>query len=280
MNVIDNIMDKLKSDNTAPSSKPVVLPIGVSTKKEVSQANGSSEPVHIDLDRLKAAGIVTPDSMASVTSEQIRHIKRPLLNMALRKNAATPENSNLIMVTSARPDEGKTFFAANLAMSIAMERDYTVLLVDGDAFNTSLSHLFNIETNAGLNDCLIKPDVHIDDVLIKTDIPRLSFLPSGRHHLHVTELMASENMKRIMRELCQRYHDRIIIFDSPPILSTSLTSVLASYMGQIVVIVEEGETLQEDLNEALALLDTKKSSVGLVMNKSRKAVTSDYYYRG
>ncbi len=236
----------------------------------------SGREIKLDMLRLRASGMVTPDAARSQISEEFRMIKRPLLKNAFGQGAALVENGNLIMVTSAFPGEGKTFNSINLAMSIATEFDNTVLLIDADVARPAVTAYFNIETGPGLVDYLTGDHPDLSQLLIRTDIPKLTLLPAGRRHQHSTELLASENMRNLVRELSQRYSDRIIIFDSPPLLATTEASVLASLMGQIVVVVESEKTTQDALKEALSLLDANKS-INLVLNKSRQPFGADYY---
>jgi receptor protein-tyrosine kinase len=127
----------------------------------------------------------------------------------------------MIMVTSAFPGEGKTFTAANLAMSIAMELDSRVLLVDGDVPNPALLPLLGLREARGLMDVLVSPDVALADVLLRTNVERLSLLPAGRHHRRATELLSSEAMARLIDEMSSRYPDRIVLWDAPPLLPTT-----------------------------------------------------------
>jgi exopolysaccharide/PEP-CTERM locus tyrosine autokinase len=187
------------------------------------------------------------------------------------------EQGNLIMVTSAVPAEGKTFVSVSLAISIAMELDKTVLLVDSDVIKESTTKLFT-ETNApGLLDVILKPEVLLEDVITPTDIPKLSLLPAGQLRGRATELLASGSMRKITQELASRYDDRVIVFDSPPLLATSEASVLASLMGQIIMVVEAEKTTQKRVSDAMAMLDQNKP-IGMLLNKSRSSGQGGYYY--
>ena len=240
---------------------------------------GSQPRIELDYEKLKQAGMVTPDMERSQIAEEFRHIKRPLLLNAFGEGALPTDNRNLIMVTSARPSEGKTFTTINLALSIALERDLTVLLVDADVAKPSVARVLNYPGTAGLVDYLADHDRALADLILQTSLPKLRILPSGRRHAHSTELLASEGMTQLVRELAQRYPDRVVLFDSPPLLATSEAAVLAGLMGQVVMVVEAGKTKREELNDALSLLNTNQY-VGLVLNKSSKPFGADYYYGG
>jgi protein-tyrosine kinase len=231
---------------------------------------------HLNLKNLEHQGYLTPDSLRSKTAEEYRMIKRPLLMNALGKGAAPVDRGNMIMVTSALPGEGKTFNALNLAMSMAMERDSTVLLIDADVVKPSLSRILGLETRPGLTDVLVDPQLDLGDIIISTDLPKLKVVPAGRTHSHSTELLASDQMQRIANELSERYPDRIIVLDTPPLLVTSQASVLTHLVGQILMVVEAGKTPHSAVSEAVSLLDSSKV-IGMALNKSRGSLSGEYY---
>ena len=227
-----------------------------------------SREVAIDLDGLKARGIAPPDGVPTRTTEEFRLIKRAvLLNVATYAESGT-KGSNLIMVTSSDQGEGKTFVSLNLAMGIAAERDFTVLLVDSDLSRSSIPEQLGIDVDKGLIDVLEDPSVDLAEVLIRTNVPGLTVLPAGSEHALSTELLASERMGRLVKELSQRYQDRLIIFDAPPVLATSEASALAMHMGQILFVVEAERTSQSAIREALNLISVCPR-IGFVLNKAR-----------
>jgi protein-tyrosine kinase len=181
----------------------------------------TSRKVDVDLDRLGAAGIVTPLAPRSATADQFRVVKRPLIDNAMGKGASTINHANLIMVTSALPGEGKSFTAINLAMSIAAELDNTVMLVDADVARPSVLNVLGLPPSPGLLD-LIDGSAEMTDVLLRTNVEKLSILPSGTPHPKATELLASDAMRQLLDDMAKRYSDRLIIFDSPPLLLTWL----------------------------------------------------------
>jgi len=230
--------------------------------------NKSANPVcEINASWLKDNGYITSEDEFSNLAEQYRAIKRPLLMNATGKGAAPVENGNIIMVVSALPGEGKTFTSLNLALSMAMERDTTVLLIDGDVSNPSLSRMVGLADKSGLTDVLLE-SADLADVIFDSNISGLKVLPAGRIHPNSTELLASEKMVTLTNELAKRYSNRIILFDSPPLLITSQAAVLAHQVGQIVVVVDAGETPQQTVIDAIELLD-KNKVIGTVLNKQR-----------
>ena len=233
--------------------------------------------VALDFPRLDTAGIITPESKRGALIEQFRVIKRPVLMKASPSSDNRVPNGNLVLVTSAVPGEGKTFTAINLAMSIAMEVDHTVLLVDADSAKSDASRLFGVEESEGLTDYLAQPDRALSDFLISTDIPKLTVLPAGGPRANVTELLASDHMRELVDEFGRRYTDRIVVIDSPPLLAASGGSILAHLVGQIVFVVEAIRTPQSAVQEALSQLESVRN-VGLVLNKSRSKEGLAYQY--
>ena len=229
----------------------------------------------IDLERLQRMGVITPDGARSSLAEEFRIIKRPLLEKAFI-NGAPRQRSNLIMVTSSMPGEGKTFCAVNLAMSIAKERDHTVLLVDADVARPAVPKMLGLDTDKGLLDLLHDDKLDVRDVIYGTNIERLRIMPSGKSHKLSTELLASQAMGKLLDEIANRYADRIVIFDSPPMLITSEARALAREMGQIVLVVEAQSTTQRGVKETLRQLG-RTDNVNLVYNKARYFLGQSYY---
>jgi protein-tyrosine kinase len=234
-------------------------------------------PLAIDLVKLAGDGFVTPDQPNSRIANEFRVIKRPLIANAASAGATRVRNGNLIMVTSAVPGEGKTFTSVNLAMSIAMELDRTVLLVDADVARPSLPRTLGVRDGPGLLDVLGAQAVPMAEVLHHTNVPKLTFLSSGQLHPRAAEVLASEAMVRFLAELSDRYSDRIIIFDSPPLLVTTEALALASRVGQIVFVVNAQATLQQDVRRALATIEACPVKL-TVLNKAKSTGQGTYGY--
>jgi receptor protein-tyrosine kinase len=236
--------------------------------------------VDLDLVRMREAGMVTAASGRTNLLEDFRVIKRPLLKQAFSEGAPGRPN-NLIMITSSLPGEGKTYCAINLAMSIAMELDHTVLLVDADVARPSVLRTLGLPAQRGLMDILVDDKLDLSDVMLRTNVDTLSILPAGTSTPRATELLASSTMSNLVNEIAHRYPDRIVIFDSPPLLLTSEARVLASHMGQIVMVVEAQGTTQHAVKESLRQLEGC-SNVNLIYNKARDIPgieeTYDYHY--
>jgi len=291
MSSIEKTIKRLKMQKDgAIQNVPIEYGNETDVKKHVKQKNVTNSEItipnddvvsnnkilHIDTERLKNLGYICPDDMNSQIAEEFRNIKRPILMNAFGKGAAPIENGNLIVVLSAVPGEGKTFSAINLAISIAMERNTTILLVDTDVTNPSLSRIFQLDNQPGLLDVLSGNEIDIGDIIHKTSIPSLSIIPAGRNHQYAAELISSSRMHQFVEEIVKRYNDRIVLFDAPPILATSHANVLAHIAGQIMIVVEAGKTLQSIVKEAVSKIDSDKV-IGMILNKSRNVFKGGYY---
>ena len=241
----------------------------------------STRRVELDLNRMRDMGMVTAAGGRTRLLEDFRVIKRPLLQRAFAERKDSDKPGNLIMVTSSLPGEGKTYCAINLAMSIAMELDHTVLLVDADVARPSVLRSLGLPAHRGLMDILLDDKVDMADVMLRTNVDTLTILPAGTSTPRATELLASSSMTTLLHEIANRYRDRIVIFDSPPLLLTSESRVLASHMGQIVMVVEAQTTTQHAVKEALRQLESYPN-VNLIYNKTREfpgiEETYDYHY--
>lgn len=224
--------------------------------------------IEIDVDQVRADGMVTPSGERTQIAEEFRLIKRPLLLNAFEDGADAIRNGNVIMVASSRSGEGKTFTAINLAMSIASERDLTVLLIDADVAKPDINNVLNFAADRGLVDLIADEQLDVADVMLRTSIDNLSILPAGRGHHLATELLASDRMGKLVSELSSRYPERIIVMDSPPALQSSVAGVLALNVGQILFVVEAEKTAQTAVDSAIGLVSACKN-INLLLNKSR-----------
>lgn len=229
----------------------------------------------IDFDTLRARGFITPKSMRTRLAEQMRLIKRAVLHDFWSRKA---ERSNMIMVTSAGPGEGKSFISVNLALSLACELDLYVLLVDADFERPSALRSLGIETSHGFLDILADPARDLGEVIQRTDVERLSVIGPGRNRELSAELLSSQRMREIADELSSRYPDRLIIFDTSPLLAASEPVVMAELMGQTLFVVEADRTARSTLEEALDLLP-EHADPALVLNRGRsRSGSGELYY--
>lgn len=236
----------------------------VESAPESAVSTRRSKAVTIDTARLASRNLLGPQSKRNRMVEEFRLIKRRLLG---RRWATGERPGNTIIVTSALPEEGKTTIAVNLAMSIAAEEDLRVLLVDADFIKPNALRQLGVTADKGLIDVIQNPRLDISDVMLATNIDKLSLIPSGQLHDRCTELLASARMKEIVAELASRYDDRILIFDSPPVLATTESVTLASHMGQIVFVVQAERTRRQLVASALELVGHKER-VSMVLNRA------------
>lgn len=227
-----------------------------------------SREVVIDSRRLRAQGCIVPNGERNRTAEEFRFIKRTLLTKAIEIGRTADKRTNVIMVTSARPGEGKTFISLNLAISIALERDLHVLLIDGDFAQPRVLSTLGLKAELGLSDVLLDESLGLADVMLRTSIGKLSIVPPGRAHVLAPEILSSNRAKAIAEEIAWRYSDRIVICDSPPLLATAEPGILIRYAGQIVVVVEADKTSQAALQAALDVIGPD-ADVSLILNKVR-----------
>jgi protein-tyrosine kinase len=260
----------------ANESDPLRPPAG-----EADSGAGGPELI-LDRGRLASYGITMPSSARSRTVEEFRLVKRNLMTQLSQGSPiADQRSSRLIMVTSARPGEGKTFISLNLALAFASERDVKALLVDIDTQHSSLQKILGISTELGIVDVLAG-NRELSEVLIQTNIVNLMVLPSGRGGPHVPELFSSNQMAILMAEMTRRFADRYIIIDTPPCMASSDAAALAPLVGQIVFIVEAHHTQQMEIESSLSMLSACPR-ISLLLNKSDTMAgehfgSYEYYY--
>jgi len=243
-----------------PVAEPVrqpsaVAPTPVARRSTPSARSIPGRTARVDIAMLREAGFILPDSPVTGLAEEFRIIKRQLLLAAgIGQNVAPVPRGRMILMCSAQPDDGKTFCAVNLALSMASEADVEVLLVDADFAKPSILSTLGIAGGPGLMDALADPAVDVESCVIRTDIPKLSVLPAGRQTNNDTEYLASERTRGVIEALGSDYPSRVVIFDSPPALAASPASVLAYHVGQAVLVVRADKTTENELREAIGLL--------------------------
>lgn len=251
---------------TAPAPQPAPASVA-------AEPASSSRTVDVDLPRLASMGYLTPQAPRSQMANELRIIKRPVLHHVQTHGGP---RANLVMVTSSMPGEGKTFTAVNLAISMAMELDTTVLLVDADVARPSVLTRLGLAPAPGLLDVLTNPSLKLSDVLLRTNIDKLSVLPAGSPQERATELLASDAMNRLLDDMSRRYPDRVLVFDAPPLLQSTESRVLATHMGQVLVVVEAENTPVQQVQQALGMLENCPVVLP-VLNKATRSDVDGYY---
>jgi len=219
----------------------------------------------VAVDELRENGFLLPDAPVTALAEEFRIVKRQLL-----LEAAANDRSRLIMVASAAPDEGKTFCAVNLALSIAAERDTEVLLVDADFAKPEILSTLGLAGDKGLMDAIVDRTLDVESCVIRTNIPSLSVLPAGKAYNDASELLASERMQEVLDRLLTSHSSRVVIFDTPPALAASAASELALHVGQVLMVVRADTTTETGLRDAIGLLNGC-DQIRLLLNRVRFA---------
>ncbi|HTE40491.1 MAG TPA: P-loop NTPase [Steroidobacteraceae bacterium] len=235
-------------------------------------------PLVIDQAKLRAAGLLPPLEHERLVTRQLRAIKHALLRKMANDPLAAESVVRTVMVTSGVPGDGKSFFSINLAMSMAMEKDLMVLLVDADVLKPHITTELGLAGQTGLLDILADPNADIVSCLQPTQTRGLFFLPAGRASDVATELLSSDRMVSVIRQLVGLHQGLLVIFDSSPMLVTAEAQSLASLMSQILLIVRSGITPQAVVRQTVELLAGDISKVSMVLNDARDADASNYEY--
>lgn len=285
MSVIENAIKRLQASrggNTGATATHATgtytAPVSARQREIEADAPPPSFTISINHDALRAAGMLPPAHQERELAQQYRQIKRPLINLALGRGVAPIPRGNMIMVASAVPGEGKTFMSLNLAFSMQLESDLTVLLVDGDVVNPRVSQIFGVENEPGLLDVIRDPSLALKTVILPTDVPGLSFLPAGRQDANATELLASSRTQEVVSQLGNDDPSRLVLFDSAPLLLTTESHALAQLIGQIVIVVKADQTPQQAVLDAIETLSDGRA-ISLVLNQSLEQPRPGYYYQ-
>lgn len=265
------------AESTLPDASIAVPPPSAFEPRRTSTPLRIPSKIEFDFAVLRDRNFITPPGERTHIAEEFRRIKRHVLANVLTTKRGTPVNS--VMVSSALPGEGKTFCSINLAMSLAMELDRSVILVDADTIKPNVLNSLGVKTTLrGMMDLLADPSLCVADVICDTNVPNLRIIPAGMLHPQSTELLASDAMNRLVSELSSAYKDRIVIFDSPPLLVASEAIALATHMSQVLMVVAAGESSEAALKEALHRLEGCEGSVGMVLNKKPNPGSGYGYY--
>ncbi len=181
---------------------------------------------------------------------------------------------SVLAVTSPGEREGKTLTAINLSISVGMDSNQTVLLVDADLRNPSIHEVFGLEADRGLVNYLLD-NVAVEDLLVHPGIQRLVLLPAGPRIQNSVDVLTLPKMIALVDELKRRYQSRVVIFDLPPILQAADVLAFAPYVDAALIVVEAGRTTVESLERALLLLKGATPVIGTVFNKAGRAVSTE-----
>jgi exopolysaccharide/PEP-CTERM locus tyrosine autokinase len=282
---MENAIAKLRASAAENSSSARSDVVGTVETAEIAlldlpaHAVEASRFIKIDLKRLRSAGFLPDETEERRFADQYRRIKRPILMQVQTLGAARTAGARVVMMASALPGDGKTFTSINLALSMARERDISILLMDADVAKPHVSRIFGIDQEPGLLDALADNAIDIESLVLPTDVPGLSMLSAGTHHEAATELLASARMDQVITRLTARDPRRILLLDSPPLLLSSESRALVQVAGQVVLVVRAGGTPRRAVQEAIAYVGEDKP-LGLVLNQSEVALSEGYYGYG
>lgn len=275
-----------ETDTPADDAAPVLAPPaaaatvrgdepGAETTALVGDKPAEGAPRILDMSMLERAGLVVGRKSRTRISEEFRIAVGHVLRTLQSAYSSGHGSANLILVTSSRPGEGKSFTALNLAGCIAQQNQREVVLVDIDAKQRPVTFELGLGDAPGLLDLVRDPVLRIEDVIIPTSIPSLSFLPIGARLSSNSEMPSSRPISAIVERLGRRFANRVIVLDAPPCLSTSDPSALAPVVGQILMVVEAQRTQRNELEAALELVRTCPT-ITLLLNKIQ--LTTSYTF--
>jgi protein-tyrosine kinase len=284
VSLVEQTIARLKKEQgQSATNDPANRALRATPSSETEQldetANSNSvNRISVDLEALRAAGYLPEPEKERQFADQYRRIKRPLIDKALSGDSEAGD-PRLIMVSSALPGDGKTFTSLNLALSMSLERDISVLLIDADVAKRHVSQIFGLDAKPGLLDVLADERQEIGSVVLPTTNRGLSILPAGGRIANTAELLSSARMGKIMASLCARNPRRILLLDSSPLLITNEGRALVKLVGQVVLVVRAGQTPRQAVQAAVALFDANQAG-GVVLNQVPGASTDEYYGYG
>jgi protein-tyrosine kinase len=244
----------------------------------IGRVAGTSKPaarITVDKTALRANGYAAEEGKEKQFANHFRRIKRPLIEKAMSSDVAG--EPRVIMITSALPGEGKTFTSINLALSMALERDVSVLLVDCDVAKRHVGEILGLKDHVGLLDALVDESLDVESLVVETNLPGFSILPAGGRVETTAELLSSKRMRQLMAGLCLHNPRRVVLLDSPPLLITNEGRALLKVAGQVVLVMRAGHTPRHAVQDAVALLGAQQAG-GIVLNHAGGRGTDGYYY--
>ena len=288
MSLVEQTIARLKKEQ-AKAGQPVPLSMRMADRsphqaapvlvdESLPDAASLAKQIAVDNAALRASGYFPEADRDRQFADQYRRIKRPLIEKALSASPDLPE-PRVIVVTSALPGDGKTFTSINLTLSVALERDISVLLIDADVSKRHVSAIFKLQDQAGLVDALVDESLDPESLIVPTTTRGLSILPAGKLVAGTAELLSSNRMRHIVATLTARHPRRLLILDSPPLLVTNEGAALIKIAGQVVLVVRAGVTPRPAVQSAMALIDPEQSG-GIVLNQVHESTGEGYYGYG
>jgi protein-tyrosine kinase len=282
MSLVEQTIARLKKQQAKPLDRPPSnrSPHGTAPAPSTDFEDTASlaKRIPVDYAALRLQGYFPEQERDRQFADQYRRIKRPLVDKALAGAGQVGEPRS-IMVTSALPGDGKTFTSINLALSMALERDVSVLLVDADVAKRHVSGIFGLTGMAGLVDILLDENLEPESLIVPTTTRGLSILPAGKRVDGPAELLSSTRMRTVLGTLCSRNSRRIVLLDSPPLLVTNEGRSLVKIAGQVCLVVRSGATPRPAIQAALELFNPEQAG-GVVLNDAPGVNSEEYYAYG
>lgn len=211
----------------------------------------------IDLKLMNMPGFLQPPYHLGEFAEKMRSVKWEILNRI--------DQSQTLMVTSACSQDGKSAIAFNCAVSIALEREWTSVLVDTCGDSDSLTSRLHLNGVAGLTDFL-HGQTRLEDVMYQTSLEKCWVVPIGQHIGLRSELLASPRLNELMTQIQEKLTMSVIILDTNPIQTFADYKILAKQLDQIIYVIKSGMTPVSKIKESLALLPQNKIT-GIILNQ-------------
>jgi receptor protein-tyrosine kinase len=296
MSLVERTLKKLQEAKGTPVAPPMIPRPPAREHAQAAQAGAqsavpplkgerqmvpveSTRIIHIDREALRKIDLMAPVEMEREVATQYQQIKRPLVASVLARSPELGATPHVIMMGSALPGEGKTFTSISLALSLALEKDIEVVLVDADVAKPHISRVLGMSEEPGFVDLLADRNLRASQLILRTNVPGLSVLPAGRRVESVTELLASDRMAEVMAQLAAPDGRRIVLLDSPPLLLSSESRVLAASAGQVVLVVRAESTTRQAVQDAIAAVGEGKQ-ISLILNQSSQPPAGGYYGYG
>lgn len=291
MSLVETALQKLKSSKPAAAEGGMADYHGFSGKDQRSDLSTgrvpggavvelpSTDRINLPVAALREAGLLPPEDSEQGVTNQIRRVKRPLVAAASHADARLPGagTGRIIVVTSAMSGEGKSFTSLNLAMNLSMERDFNVLLVDGDVARRQLSTSMGIADRPGLTDLLAQPERDITSCVIATDVPGLFLMSAGQAVSGAPELLGSARAHAVFEEFIEQHPNYFIVFDSAPVLMAPESRALLAVGGQILFVVKAADTRRQVVTDALSAIGSGRS-ISLLLNQVDAPAEAQYGY--
>jgi protein-tyrosine kinase len=277
LSLIESSLEKLRRSAgaaKATAASTAALPLAHAETVVALESPYVHKRIAIDFARLGAEGYLPEPGQQRRFADYFHQIKRPLIKRALASDA--PADARLILLSSALPGDGKTFVGLSLALSMARERDISLLLIDGDLPKARMTRLLGLQEEPGLLGALRDEKVDVESLVLDTDVPGLEVLPAGGPPDGAAELLASARMRELAMRLICRNPRRLALFDSPPLLISSEARALAQVPGQAVLVARTGHTPLQAVLDAIGHLD-KSKLVGFALNDAHVTNEHGYY---